>query len=228
MRERSEWETVFERFPSGPMPIVGPIEVLVHDWSKPADGHPRLFKHGALEWLTTGHAGLVLGLYSFLSGLMFWAGAREGLTVSVLAWRGVAGLTTWTLTEYVMHRYAFHFVPHSRAGLALAYLSHGVHHAYPRDPHRLVMPLVVSLPYSVLIVIVGRAIAGAGSYPFLGGFGIGYLAYDLIHYSIHKYEARGGVMQWLRLYHFQHHFASPDRQFGVSSPLWDYVFRTGR
>ncbi len=50
MRERSEWETVFERFPSGPLPIVGPIEVLVHDWSKPADLHPRLFTQGALEW----------------------------------------------------------------------------------------------------------------------------------------------------------------------------------
>ena len=228
MRERSEWETVFDRFPSGHTPIVGPIEVIVHDWSKPADGHPRLFDQPALEWLTTGHAGLVLVMYSFLSSSMFWAGWHEGLSAGVLALRGLAGLAIWTLTEYVMHRYAFHFVPRSRAGVGLAYLSHGVHHAYPRDPHRLVMPLVVSLPFSVMLLAVGYTVAGAEIYAFLGGFGLGYLAYDLMHYSIHKYDAKSGVMQWLRLYHFQHHFASPDRQYGVSSPIWDYVFRTGR
>jgi sterol desaturase/sphingolipid hydroxylase (fatty acid hydroxylase superfamily) len=127
-----------------------------------------------------------------------------------------------------MHRYAFHFVPRTRTGVALAYLSHGVHHAYPRDPDRLVMPLIVSAPIAVMLLLAGRAIGGAGAYPFLGGFALGYFAYDLIHYSIHRYDTKSGVLNWLRKYHFQHHFAATDRQFGVSTPIWDYVFRTGR
>jgi sterol desaturase/sphingolipid hydroxylase (fatty acid hydroxylase superfamily) len=165
---------------------------MVHDWSKPVDGHPRLFDHSALELLTTAHPRVVVSVYS------------------------------------LMHRYAFHFVPRTRAGVALAYLSHGVHHAYPRDPDRLVMPLIVSAPIAVMLLLAGRAIGGAGAYPFLGGFALGYFAYDLIHYSIHRYDTKSGVLNWLRRYHFQHHFAATDRQFGVSTPIWDYVFRTGR
>jgi hypothetical protein len=52
-----------------------------------------------------------------------------GLSASVVVRRAAAGIAVWTLTEYLMHRYAFHFVPRTRAGVALAYLSHGVHHA---------------------------------------------------------------------------------------------------
>ena len=115
-----------------------------------------------------------------------------------------------------------------RAGVALAYLSHGVHHAYPRDPDRLVMPLIVSAPIAVMLLLADRAIGGAGAYPFLAGFALGYLAYDLIHHSIHRDDTKSGVSNWLRRYHFQHHFAATDRQFGVSTPIWDYVFRTGR
>ena len=90
------------------------------------------------------------------------------------------------------------------------------------------MPLIVSAPIAVMLLLAGRAIGGAGAYPFLGGFALGSLAYDLIHYSIHRYDTKSGVLNWLRRYHFQHHFAATDRQFGVSTPIWDYVFRTGR
>jgi sterol desaturase/sphingolipid hydroxylase (fatty acid hydroxylase superfamily) len=228
MPDRSEWVTVFERFPSGRIPIIGPIGLMVHDWSKPVDGHPRLFDHSALELVTTAHPRVVLSVYSLLAVALFWSGVDAGLSASVLVRRAAAGIAVWTLTEYLMHRYAFHFVPRTRAGVALAYLSHGVHHAYPRDPDRLVMPLIVSAPIAVVLLLAGRAIGGAGAYPFLGGFAVGYLAYDLIHYSIHRYDTKSGVLNWLRRYHFQHHFAATDRQFGVSTPIWDYVFRTGR
>ena len=95
-------------------------------------------------------------------------------------------------------------------------------------PDRLVMPLIVSAPIAVMLLLADRAIGGAGAYPFLGGFALGYLAYDLIHHSIHRDDTKSGVLNWLRRYHFQHHFAATDRQFGVSTPIWDYVFRTGR
>ncbi len=35
-----------------------------------------------------------------------------------------------------------------------------------------------------------------------------------------------GLGRFLRQYHLAHHYAVPDRHFGVSSPLWDLVFRT--
>ena len=146
---------------------------MVHDWSKPVDGHPRLFDHSALELLTTAHPRVVVSV--FVAGRGLWSGVDAGLSASVV-----------------------------------------------------VRPLIVSAPIAVILLLAGRAIGGAGAYPFLGGFALGYLAYDLIHDSIHRYGTKSGVLNWLRRYHFQHHFAATDRQFGVSTPIWDYVFRTGR
>jgi hypothetical protein len=74
MPDRSEWVTVFERFPSGRIPIIGPIGLMVHDWSKPVDGHPRLFDHSALELLTTAHPRVVVSVYSLLAVALLWSG----------------------------------------------------------------------------------------------------------------------------------------------------------
>jgi sterol desaturase/sphingolipid hydroxylase (fatty acid hydroxylase superfamily) len=229
--ERTEWTTVFERFPAGRVPIVGSIAILVHDWSKPADGHPRLFERDALEIVTTAHPTIVGSVYTAITLTLIAFSLWHGFSGLQIAGRFAIGAFVWSLTEYLMHRYAFHFVPRSPLGVAMAYLSHGVHHAFPRDPHRLVMPLVVSLPISAVIGVVGFGAFGLACSPFLAGFAAGYLSYDLIHYHLHQYEGdphAGRIVTWLRRYHFQHHFAVPDRQFGVSTPFWDYVFRTGR
>ena len=227
MAARSDWATVFERFPAGRVPIVGSIGIFVHDWSKPEDGHPRLFDHAALEILTTAHPRLVASVYSLSFVVLLVLSLRAGVAPSGILVRVLEGAAVWSLSEYLIHRYLFHFIPRSRVGVALAYLSHGVHHAYPRDPHRLVLPLVVSAPIGAMLVLAA-ILAGPQTFPLLAGFALGYLSYDLIHYRIHAYEADSGVFKWLRRYHFQHHFSVPDRQFGVSSPFWDYIFRTGR
>ena len=227
MSDRSDWASVFERFPAGRVPVIGPIGIFVHDWSKPAEGHPRLFDTAALELLTTAHPGLVATVYTSSVLALIAFSLREGIGAATIAWHALIGVAVWTLTEYLVHRYAFHFVPQSRIGVAMAYLSHGVHHAYPRDPHRLVLPLIVSVPIFTLLFLIALA-AGPSAFSYLAGFAVGYLAYDLIHHRIHTYDGDSPLLKWLRQYHFQHHFASPDRQFGVSSPIWDYVFRTGR
>jgi sterol desaturase/sphingolipid hydroxylase (fatty acid hydroxylase superfamily) len=227
MAARSEWSTVFERFPAGRVPLVGPIGIFLHDWSKPEDGHPRLFDHAALEILTTAHPRLVASVYSISFVVLIALSIGADVPLASVATRVIAGIAVWSLSEYLIHRYLFHFVPRSRIGVALAYLSHGVHHAYPRDPHRLVLPLIVSAPIGA-VLFAAAILAGPYAFPLLAGFALGYLSYDLIHYRIHAYEADSGVFKWLRRYHFQHHFSAPDRQFGVSSPFWDYIFRTGR
>ena len=37
---------------------------------------------------------------------------------------------------------------------------------------------------------------------------------------------RGAYGRWARRHHLHHHFASPKKNHGVTSPLWDWVFRT--
>jgi sterol desaturase/sphingolipid hydroxylase (fatty acid hydroxylase superfamily) len=47
-----------------------------------------------------------------------------------------------------------------------------------------------------------------------------------VHYYVHRGSVPGRIGRFLRKYHMTHHYAKPDRHFGVSSPLWDLVFRT--
>jgi sterol desaturase/sphingolipid hydroxylase (fatty acid hydroxylase superfamily) len=35
-----------------------------------------------------------------------------------------------------------------------------------------------------------------------------------------------GLLKVIRQHHMAHHFKTPEMRFGVSSPLWDIIFRT--
>ena len=64
------------------------------------------------------------------------------------------------------------------------------------------------------------------SLPAFAGFLLGYLVYDMAHYHIHHHRSKNRLSLALRRYHYRHHFQQSDRGFGVTSPLWDRVFRT--
>jgi sterol desaturase/sphingolipid hydroxylase (fatty acid hydroxylase superfamily) len=137
------------------------------------------------------------------------------------------GLFFWSLAEYLLHRFVFHLEPDSRWGRRLHFIIHGVHHDYPHDPMRLVMPPSVSVPLAVIVFLLFRAVLGADwSLPFFGGFLIGYLVYDMSHYHIHHHRSDNRLSLALRRYHYRHHFQQATRGYGVTSPLWDKVFGT--
>lgn len=144
----------------------------------------------------------------------------------------VAGLFLWTFAEYVLHRFVFHFDPKSERLAKFWFMFHGVHHAQPQLKTRLVMPPALSIPLAALFyllydVVVGRLIgAPAWVDPIFAGFLTGYFVYDMIHYATHHWPMRSGVLKYLKRYHMMHHFKTPQERFGVSSPLWDVVFRT--
>jgi len=142
------------------------------------------------------------------------------------------GLLLWTLTEYLLHRFMFHFDPKSERLANFWFMFHGVHHVQPQLKTRLVMPPVVSIPMAALFYglfyVVFAVLFKAGHWvaPVFGAFTLGYLTYDLIHYATHHWPIRSGAMKYLKRYHMMHHFKTPGQRFGVSSPLWDIVFRT--
>jgi sterol desaturase/sphingolipid hydroxylase (fatty acid hydroxylase superfamily) len=107
------------------------------------------------------------------------------------------------------------------------FLAHGVHHDFPNDSKRLVMPPSVSIPLAVLFFAVFRLAFGPGTGPALfGGFTLGYLIYDTIHYAVHHFSLHGRLMLYLKKKHFRHHYQNSRRDFGVSTPLWDWILRT--
>ncbi|HEU4335128.1 MAG TPA: hypothetical protein VFT32_11585, partial [Candidatus Eisenbacteria bacterium] len=74
----------------------------------------RLFKSDYLEFFTHIHPAVVLLL--FVPVVLYFGylgfvelGARAGL--GAVAAAAVTGFFVWTLTEYLMHRFVFHFEP---------------------------------------------------------------------------------------------------------------------
>jgi sterol desaturase/sphingolipid hydroxylase (fatty acid hydroxylase superfamily) len=141
----------------------------------------------------------------------------------------LGGLGFWTLLEYALHRWVFHFEPDPASEFQkdLSFLVHGVHHAWPHDPDRLVMPPVAA---GVLALLVGaplRLALGPHAFPgFFAGLLVGYLWYDLTHYAVHQLKPRTALGEAQRRYHYLHHFKTPDRRYGVTTPVWDLVFGT--
>ena len=193
----------------------------------------RLFKSDVLEFFTHIHPAVVVaiwlpvGVYALVRAIL-----TPNLGVGSLIAGVLVGAFVWTLTEYTVHRFIFHFPPHTPRQERISFLFHGVHHAQPRCKTRLVMPPVVSVPLSLVFyglfrLVVGRLLgAPAWIAPLFAGFTFGYLTYDLTHYATHHFTMKLRYFKMVRRHHMLHHTRTPDRRFGVSSPLWDYVFGT--
>ena len=148
----------------------------------------------------------------------------------VLLWLIPIGLLLWTLLEYGLHRFVFHIqipVPNLRLREMLN-ASHLGHHAAPRDPTKvLVHPsyglFISTTLYAALYVVTGSLFSAAG---ILTGIWIGFLYYEAVHYRVHFSLSGSGFVARQRRTHFYHHFTNNKRCFGVTTPLWDYVFGT--
>ncbi len=188
----------------------------------------RMFENDLLESFSRVHPATPLALYvPAISYLVYYGFTTYPLILSHFLTLFAAGLFVWTLTEYTLHRFVFHFVHDSRWGRRAHFIFHGVHHDYPNDTRRLVMPPSVSIPLAAFFYVLFRLLLGPSLVaPFFAGFLTGYLFYDMTHYAVHHFPIKGRVFSALRRHHLLHHFQQPDRGFGVSSPLWDHVFGT--
>mgnify|MGYP000864712705 CR=1 FL=1 len=208
-------------------------EHRVPEGRRRADEPIRLFDSDVLEFFTHIHPAVVVALWLPVGAFFLVRAALDPRLGPIgLAVGAIAGLGIWTLAEYTLHRFVFHFRPRTPRQERLAFLFHGVHHAQPRCKTRLVMPPAVSIPlalvfYGVYAGVVGGLLrAPEWVAPLFGGFVFGYLMYDTTHYATHHFPMQRGYFKMVRRHHMLHHAKTPNRRFGVSSPLWDWVFRT--
>jgi sterol desaturase/sphingolipid hydroxylase (fatty acid hydroxylase superfamily) len=186
----------------------------------------RLFKNPVLEALTHVHPSVPflvwvpVILYQLVTAMSL-------LSLGALAFAFVMGVVFWTLTEYAMHRYVFHFKASTKVGQYLVFLFHGIHHDDPEDPTRLVMPPVVSITLGALFFAIFSACLGSATgRPFFSGFISGYLVYDYIHFATHHFKPKTAWGRSLKENHMKHHYLKKGGKWGVSTPLWDHVFGT--
>ena len=226
MNRTKDWATTFARFQAGRIPFLGPVGVRVADWSRPQAGRAPMFDETVLERLSVAHPAVPFAVYAPAGVWFLYRAWATGFDVWTLVVAYVLGLLVWSLVEYAAHRGSFHHTPTTPWQVAYGYVVHGIHHAYPEDSRRWVMPLVVTLPTAGLLYAVFTLALGRAGVPVFAGFIHGYLTYDLLHYFMHRGRMPTPIGRFLRQYHLAHHYKSPDRHFGVSSPLWDVIFRT--
>lgn len=193
-----------------------------------ADDPTRLYKSDFMERITRAHPvepfvvyiPLVLAMMTYAIG---WGPHAWWRNVGLFA----GGLFLWTLIEYLLHRVLFHYQAKSEWGKKTMRLIHGIHHQFPNDTDRLVIPPLFA--FWVMVVFGGVYYLAMGwwaAIPFLAGGITGYMYYDFVHYSTHHLKPRTPWARAQRRRHLLHHYKYPDACFGVSTGLWDWIFGT--
>lgn len=191
------------------------------------NGTKQLFQNPILEKLTRTHIAVPVSLFIAISaGLLYYGATQTDLT----AWQQIGlfflGMFVFSFVEYVVHRRVFHMATDTPRKAKIQYTMHGVHHEYPKDKSRLAMPPLLSLSIASLLAVLFYVVIGKYMFGFLPGFLTGYAAYLFVHYAVHAFPPPKNFLKVLWINHGIHHYKDHDKAFGVSSPLWDWVFRT--
>src|SRR5256714_2470562 len=154
--------------------------------ARPRRGSPLMFSVPWVEkYLSRVRPWHVVAIWGpFTLYMLYRASAHSG-GLAIAGWAAL-GLFSWTLLEYLLHRWVFHFEPHPRSELQrdASFLIHGIHHDYPWDRDRLVMPPTVT---AVIPAAAWGALprVGAPQKPPFARFVGGELRDDLPHSFLH-------------------------------------------
>lgn len=190
-------------------------------------GSARIFSNRYLELLTRTHPLVIVSMYIPVCGYLLWY-FHVNIHPSVGLMLGIffLGIFSWTLAEYLLHRYIFHYIDESAWSKKFHYLVHGIHHDYPKDKQRLVMPPLPSIGLAIFFFGIFWLLMHTYTFAFFAGFLLGYLSYAMIHYATHAFRPPKNFFKIIWEHHSKHHYRSPEKAFGVSSPFWDLVFGT--
>lgn len=155
-------------------------------------------------------------LVPLLAALMLWLFPPRSAWLFAALPLGVLG---WSFMEYALHRWLFHwgyrkqhFIHHDRPAAYVGVSSIGT------------LPLFAALHFALLPL-------GSIGQGLWVGFLAGYLIYIGVHDRFHHSVIRKGDLLWPAFHRHQRHHHEPrshDRNFGVTSKLWDVVFGTLR
>ena len=136
----------------------------------------------------------------------------------------VLGALTWSLLEYLIHRFLGH-EPRLRPNPFAA--EHIRHHSEGDYFAPTWKKLGVAALLTALLVWPATWLAGFGpGLAYLGGLMGFYGVYEVLHRREHTRPGIGAYGRWARQHHFAHHYSDARFNHGVTSPLWDLVFRT--
>lgn len=134
----------------------------------------------------------------------------------------ILGIVSWTLSEYLLHRFWGHKVKRG-----IFYREHSKHHFVkdyfaPALYKARAALLVASLCLFVLVPTIGLNLAMCFTISYVAM----YLAYERVHYLLHLRGPKNWYLAKMASHHFSHHFEDETLNHGVTSTIWDHVFNT--
>ncbi len=137
-----------------------------------------------------------------------------------------ASLAFWTIFEYAMHRYLFHWKPESPFFKKLLYTIHHGHHDYPNDGKLMLVGPVISVPAFLLFSGISYLLIGNYSFSFMAGIATCYMFYDWLHFASHNYNFDNKIFQKLKVHHMRHHYEDNEKNFAFTTLIWDIIMDT--
>lgn len=203
-------------------------EIMPKNFVSNKDETVRMFENDYLESLSRVHPAVPVVIYlPVIFYFLYLAAVEPEITTLQIVLMIFTGIVVWSFTEYLLHRFVFHYQPKSKIGEKIHFIFHGVHHDYPSDSRRLVMPPSVSIPLATLFFFLFQYLLGNTLVnPFFVGFLSGYLFYDMTHYAVHHFNMHNKFWLAIKNHHMRHHYLNPGKGFGVSSPVWDDILKT--
>ncbi|MEM8551996.1 MAG: sterol desaturase family protein [Pseudomonadota bacterium] len=143
----------------------------------------------------------------------------------------VAGVFVWTFLEYCLHRWMLHWEPERPVYKAIrkCFPSHRSHHNEPLDERKNVQ---LQLKIIVKLILAWTAFLWLIGFPLYGvlavnaGILLGYQMYEYVHVACHHLPMRNKWAATLKRHHAIHHHRDETLNYGVTTTIWDSVFRT--
>lgn len=176
------------------------------------------------QWWAAQVVFIPLAIASMLTAFMV-----HNITLGAAITTFIIGVLAWTFVEYFLHRFMFHFIGEKPWLKHLHYVVHGMHHAYPTDKTRVIFPPFASIFCGVILLALLLLVMPASwAYGAMGGFTLAYSWYEFMHYASHHIKWRFSSFKKLKRQHLLHHHSEVfrDKNFGVTTSLWDHIFGT--
>lgn len=194
-------------------------------------GQATIFKNPFLERLTKTNPVSNIIIYGIAIVFMVYV-AIDIISLSILEVMGLFafGVLFWTLAEYLLHRFLFHWITEAKWSQRFHFVMHGSHHKFPTDEERLLMPpipglILASILFGFFFIIFWILGVSDLTFGFFPGFFSGYLMYSFVHRATHV-NRPPKRFKHLWHHHSLHHYRYPDKAFGVSNTFWDKIFGT--
>lgn len=150
--------------------------------------------------------------------LLYWDARVLRAEPIVLMATYVVAVVSWTLFEYVFHRWVYH------RGNTLAHQGHRMHHESPKI--LIGMPWFMTTGFLWLVwYLFGYRFHVHFVLSFMAGLTTGFIFYGSLHHAHHHFNMRSPWLKKLHAHHQIHHrFATVN--FGVTNRFWDQLFGT--